>query len=81
MFDMSLYLADVVGSMGVVSVILAGFINLIFANGVAKDIHALHEKSLEPHLVPGYAWVLSTAIGGIMVAAVYWALHHSSLGK
>jgi hypothetical protein len=81
MLDSAHYLTEMMGSMDMLDLVLSGVLNLIFASGVAKDIHVLQEKSREPYLVPGFAWVLATATTGIMVAAIYWALHHSSLGK
>jgi len=56
-------------------------LHLIFASGIAKDVGNLNKRSIPTQMIAGYAWVIATAIGGILVLALYWLMHHSGLAK
>ncbi len=81
MNDLVIYVTDVAGSLSLLHLLLTAFIHLMFASGVARDVHVLRSQSLEPCLVPGPAWVLATILGGVVVAGIYWVLHHFPTGK
>lgn len=60
-------------------------IHLAFAAGVYLDISKLRSlqggalKGARTMLVTPWVWVLATLLGGIFVAAIYWAIHRSTL--
>ncbi len=56
-------------------------VHLIFAVGVAKDAGHFHKSNIPTQLVPGFAWVLATLIGGVFVGVAYWVMHHSTLAR
>lgn len=56
-------------------------LHIIFASGVARDVSHLNKAGLFPRFIPGIAWVLATLIGGILVLALYWLMHHSTLAR
>ncbi len=66
-------------NLGVIWVVSIGLLTIIvhltFAAAVLKDAQR-HEKPI--FVLPG-VWFIATLLGGVFVAAVYWALHHSSL--
>ncbi len=76
-----LYMSDWVGNGSILLLLLQVIVHLFFASGVARDLHVLQAKSLEPCLVPGFIWVLATLLGGVYIAAVYWLIHHSHFFK
>lgn len=54
------------------------FINLMFAIGVATAGQG--ERAIgKTVFVPRWVWVFATLVGGVLVAGIYWAMHHSSL--
>ena len=71
------------GSLGgsVVTVVFLALLLIVhigFALGVHKDAEARPDG---PVLVSSLIWALATLLGGVITAAVYWLLHHSSLSK
>ncbi len=58
---------------GVVTVI----IHITFAVAVYRDAKSL----ATPIFVGSVIWMLVTLIGGVFVAAIYWAMHHSRLNS
>ena len=59
--------------------LITGFVHISFAGAVAKDAGRLHQLNRRPALVSGHVWAFATLMGGVMVAAVYWFIHHSNL--
>ncbi|HEX8297292.1 MAG TPA: hypothetical protein VF593_13395 [Chthoniobacteraceae bacterium] len=55
-------------------------VHIAFALGVWEDTRllSLHLRR-KTFLVGGGMWALATLLGGVLVAAIYWAVHHSSL--
>jgi hypothetical protein len=64
-----------------VMMLLTVVLHIIFAGGIARDIGERHRNYLPIQFIPGFAWVLATLIGGILVLVAYWLIHHSTLAK
>lgn len=78
---MTLY-EQTIDSMHNINIFIIGcnfLIHLIFAAGIAKDAGNLTKKYISTQIIPPFAWVLATILGGLMPAVVYWIIHHSSL--
>lgn len=57
-----------------------GFIvNLLFAIAVHRDAKSQQQKRLKLNLVGPVVWALATLVGGVIVAGIYWVMHHSQL--
>ncbi|MDE0088999.1 MAG: hypothetical protein OXU23_24990 [Candidatus Poribacteria bacterium] len=50
-------------------------VHITFAVAVYRDA----KRFGTPIFVESIIWMLATLIGGVVTAAIYWALHHSSL--
>lgn len=59
--------------------LISAVINVLFAGAVAKDAGLLYQLGKKPALVSGHVWAFATLIGGVVVAAIYWFIHHSTL--
>ena len=57
------------------------FLHILFAAGVAKDIGNMQKRNILPMILPGFAWVLTALITGILGVLAYWFVHHSSLAR
>ena len=75
------YFQQTIAHFGLLILILNAILHVIFASGVAKNVGNLHRLGIPTQFIPGYAWVLATLIGGILVLAIYWLMHHSSLAR
>jgi hypothetical protein len=53
-------------------------VHICFSVAVSADARNL-PNGREPVFVGPGLWCLATLIGGVFVAAVYWAMHHSRL--
>ena len=54
-------------------------VHIVFAIGVFKDAEKLVANNRETQFVPSFVWSMATLVGGVFVAGIYWAMHHSSL--
>lgn len=61
--------------------LINGLLHLIFAGAVAKDAGNLQRTGMKTALVSGPTWAFATLIGGVITAAIYWFIHHSSLTR
>ena len=60
--------------------ILTTVVNVLFAFAVFKDATKVnHHPNGKPVLVDGITWTISTLLGGVFVASIYWVIHHSTL--
>jgi hypothetical protein len=59
--------------------LIGGLVHVIFAGAVAKDAGLLNQLGRRCALVSAHVWAFATLLGGVMVAAIYWFIHHSTL--
>lgn len=60
--------------------LVTGIVHIAFAFAVWVDSGQMTvRQNRSTFLVGGGLWALATLIGGIMVVAVYWLVHHSTL--
>lgn len=62
-------------------IVINGILHVAFAGAVAKDASCLSKIGQRPALVSATTWAFATLIGGIMTAAIYWFIHHSTLTR
>jgi hypothetical protein len=62
-------------------IIATAVVHIVFAIGVLKDGQRIHGAGNETVLVPFWVWALATLLGGVVIAAIYWAVHHSTLSR
>lgn len=61
--------------------VINGVLHLIFAGAVARDAGSLDRLGQKPVLVSAATWAFATLIGGVVTAAIYWFIHHSTLTR
>jgi len=54
-------------------------LNILFALGVLRDAHRLHDKDRGPMFVGPNVWFFGVLFGSFLMLALYWLIHHSSL--
>jgi hypothetical protein len=60
--------------------VLNALVHIAFAAGVHHDSDMLVTyHSRQTRFVSGRIWTLAALLGGVFVAAAYWAIHHSTL--
>ena len=59
--------------------VINALVHLMFAGAVARDAGSLYKLERRTALVSGHVWAFATLIGGVIVAAIYWFIHHSHL--
>jgi len=61
--------------------LINAILHVIFAGAVARDAGGLYKLGQRPALVSAASWAFATLIGGIITAAIYWFIHHSTLTR
>lgn len=61
--------------------IINAFLHLLFAGAVAKDAGNLYKLGQKPALVSAATWAFATLTGGVVTAAIYWFIHHSTFTR
>jgi hypothetical protein len=56
-------------------------IHLLFAGAVAKDAGKINQLGHRTALVSPSTWAFATLLGGVIIAAIYWFIHHSTLTR
>ncbi len=64
---------------GTVIILLIVIVHMFFAFGVYSDALKLRRTFKTTILVNPAMWLFATILGGVLVAAIYWILHHSTL--
>ncbi|CDZ76885.1 hypothetical protein BN59_01164 [Legionella massiliensis] len=61
--------------------LINAILHVLFAGAVARDAGNLYQLSQRPALVSASTWAFATLIGGVITAAIYWFIHHSTLTR
>lgn len=56
-------------------------LHVLFAGAVARDAGSLYKLGQRPALVSAATWAFAVLLGGVIIAAVYWFIHHSTLTR
>ena len=73
--------SSVVATFAFAALLVAFVVALILSIAVYRDAARLNVEDPDhlPVLLPPWAWAATTLVGGIVVAGVYWAIHHLQL--
>ena len=61
--------------------VLTAIVHLFCAIGVARDSNNFTRQQIPTQIVSASIWVLATLVGGMLVLALYWFMHHSTLAR
>ncbi len=61
--------------------LINALLHVIFAGAVARDAGNMDKVGQRPVLVSAATWAFATLIGGVITAAIYWFIHHSTLTR
>ena len=63
---------------GVIVAVLGILVNIVFAIAVYRDAVRL-DRTRTLIIAGPLIWAIATLFGGVVTAAIYWAMHHSRL--
>ena len=61
--------------------LINAILHVNFAGAVARDAGNLYKLGQRPALVSAASWAFATLVGGIVTAAIYWFIHHSTFTR
>lgn len=64
-----------------VAMVAVAIVHVSFAIGVVIAIRRGKEQGHAPWFVGTEVWALATLIGGVIVAGIFWLIHHSTLSS
>jgi hypothetical protein len=78
--DAGVIFPNLVGLWALAATLLTALIHVAFAWAVLDDAGVIWRIERRKTLfVSGGLWALATLLGGVLVAGLYWAMHHSTL--
>jgi len=73
--------SNTIQSIQLMILIISAIVHLIFAGAVAKDAGKITKAGGQTYLVSPMTWAFATLVGGVIIAAIYWFMHHLHLAK
>ena len=73
-------LGSITVSWGIVAAVLGILVKIVFAIAVYRDAVRL-DRTRALIIVGPAIWGIATLFGGVVTAAIYWAMHHSRLNS
>ncbi len=70
--------ADEMAVVVIAFLIATAVVHCLFAAGVYRDAA---RRVAAPEFGPAWLWTLATLLGGVPIAAIYWAMHYSTLRR
>ena len=65
----------------ILPIIGAILVHLAFSAAVFNDANRLQREQGSLAFVNSWLWCLAVLVGGVLVALVYWVMHHSTIAK
>jgi len=68
-------------SIVIIMALISAIIHVIFAGAVAKDAGKITRAGVSTQLVSPVVWAFATLAGGVVIAAIYWCIHHVNFSR
>ncbi len=81
LFDLAQHYNNQIQTLYYLLLMISAILHVIFAGGVARDAGNLYKLGQRPALVSAGTWAFATLVGGVVTAAIYWFIHHSTLTR